>query len=323
MHEGRNVRIFGADDIRAHLSYNTCIAAMRRAMIALSAGQVRSLPRSFLDLGDRDMFGVMTGSLGNGDVFGTKLISLFPGNAARAKPTHLGLVALFNAEDGDLSCIVDAGSLTAIRTACASAAATDALARPDARTLAILGYGEQAETHIRAMLNVRPIKNIRIWGRDPDRRAAFASRMAATHAISCTPSEDAASAVADADVVCTLTAAAEPILHGPWIAPGTHINVVGFAGKNAAEIDGDLVLRSRYIADSRASVLAEAGDFLSLLRRGAITERHIAAEVGEIFAGQAAGRARIDKITLYRSLGHIVQDLAAARVLHDGIRPVC
>jgi ornithine cyclodeaminase len=317
VHKGQGVRVFGAGDVWAHLSYQACIAAMRDAMAAFSDGRVRSVPRSFLDLAGGNMFGAMAGSLGDGDVFGAKLISLFPGNVRHGKPSHLGLVALFDPVDGSLSCLIDAGALTAIRTASASAAATDALARPHARTLAVLGYGEQAETHIHAILAVRSLKSIRIWGRDADRRACFADRIAAACDIPCRASADVAHAVTGADIVCTTTAAIEPILHGRWIAPGTHINVVGFAGRDAAEIDADLVLRARYIADSRASVLAEAGEFRSLLRSGAITDAHIAAEIGEVYSDRVPARTNDNDITLYRSLGHIVQDLAAARALVD------
>lgn len=317
MHEGQDVRIFGASDVWEHLSYEACIAAMRDAMVAVSQGRAPGVPRTFLDLAGGNMFGAMAGSLGEGDVFGAKLISLFPGNVRHSKPSHLGLVALFDPVDGSLSSLIDATALTAIRTASASAAATDALARPGARTLAVLGYGEQAETHIHAILAVRPIESIRVWGRDPERCARFADRIAAARAVPCAPAPDVALAVAGADIVCTTTAAVEPILHGRWIAPGTHINVVGFAGSDAAEIDADLVLRARYIADSRASVLAEAGEFRSLLRNDAITDAHIVAEIGDVYSGRAAGRRCDDDITLYRSLGHIVQDLAAARTLVD------
>ncbi|WP_339710384.1 ornithine cyclodeaminase family protein [uncultured Sphingosinicella sp.] len=316
MHEGRDVRIFGADDVWSHLTYEACIAAMRDAMVAFSEGRTPSVPRTFLDLAGGNMFGAMVGSLGEGDMFGAKLINLFPGNVRHGKPSHLGLVALFDPADGSLSSLIDAAALTAIRTASASAAATDALARPDARTLAVLGYGEQAETHIRAILTVRPIERVRAWGRDPERCARFSDRIAAC-GVSCTPVVDIAGAVAGADIVCTTTAAVEPILYGRWIVPGTHINVVGFAGSDAAEIDADLVLRARYIADSRASVFAEAGEFRSLLRNGVITDAHIVAEIGDVYSGRATGRICDDDITLYRSLGHIVQDLAAARALVD------
>lgn len=317
MHQGRDVRIFDATDVWTHLSYEACIAAMRGAMAAFSEGRASGVPRTFLDLAGGNMFGAMAGSLGAGDIFGAKLISLFPGNIRCGKPSQLGLVALFDPMDGSLSYLINASALTAIRTAAASAAATDVLARLDATALAVLGYGEQAETHIRAILKVRSVESIRVWGRDQERCARFADRIAATCAVPCTPVTDIARAVDGADIICTTTAAAEPILCGRWIASGTHINVVGFAGSEAAEIDADLVLRARYIADCRASVLAEAGEFRSLLQNGTITDTHIVAEIGDIYLGREVGRACDDDITLYRSLGHIVQDLAAARALVD------
>ncbi len=196
--------------------------------------------------------------------------------------------------------------------------ATDALARPDATRLAILGYGEQAETHLRAMRHVRPISAVSVWGRSPERAQRFADHMSAETGLKVTAAPDARSAVEGADIICTVTSAAEPVLFGDWIAPGTHINLVGSSHAGPTEVDHALVVRSRFIADSRASVLAAGAEFLKAKAAGLIDDDHIAGEIGEVLLGRVAGRRGPEEITVYKSLGHIVQDLASVRALMAG-----
>ncbi len=166
------------EEVRRRLTYEVCIPIVRQAMIALSAGETRQHLRSIIPLAEGRMFGIMPGALGERAFFGAKLISVFPENFAKGIQSHQGVVVLFDPETGAVAAIAHAGEVTAIRTAAASAVATDALARPDATRLAILGYGEQAETHIRAILHVRPISSVTVWGRSPERTEAFAERMA-------------------------------------------------------------------------------------------------------------------------------------------------
>jgi ornithine cyclodeaminase len=297
------------------LTYAACIPLVREAMIAFSAGQTRQLLRSVIPLADGHMFGIMPGALAADGVFGAKLVSVWPENFAAGKPSHQGLIVLFDPIGGAPTCIVDAGAVTAIRTAAASAVATDALARPDATRLAILGYGEQAEGHVRALAEVRPIREVRVWGRDPGRAAAFARRMTVEAGIAVAAARSVEAAVDGADIVCTCTNAAEPILYGRWLDPGVHVNLVGSSIAGPAEVDAELVAISRFIVDSRIGALAQGAEFLHAKAAGRVDDDHIVGEIGEVLAGWITGRERPPQITVYKSLGHIVQDLAAAAFL--------
>jgi ornithine cyclodeaminase/alanine dehydrogenase-like protein (mu-crystallin family) len=213
---------------------------------------------------------------------------------------------------------VHAGEITAIRTAAASAVATDVLARKDARRLALLGYGEQAATHARAISRVRKLEEIVVWGRSVERARAFAVAMEAELGVEVRAVDGVREAVAEADVVCTVTSAAEPILMGEWVRPGTHVNVVGSSFAGPAEIDNELVRRSRFFVDSREGVLAQGAEFLRAKAAGVVGDEHIVAEIGQVLAGDVVGRTSAEEITVYKSLGHVVQDLACGWALYLG-----
>jgi ornithine cyclodeaminase/alanine dehydrogenase-like protein (mu-crystallin family) len=311
------MRFIDREEVACRLTYEICIPIVREAMIAFSRGETRQLLRSIIPLADGRMFGVMPGAMGTRATFGAKLISVFPENFALGVQSHQGLVVLFDPETGAPVCVLHAGEITAIRTAAASAVATDALARTDARRLAILGYGEQAATHARAISKVRDLKSISIWGRSPERSRAFAETTQAELAVPVTSAASAQEAVAEADIICTVTSATEPILKGAWVRPGTHLNLVGSSHAGPAEVDNDLVVRSRFIADSREGVLAQGAEFLRAKAAGLIGDDHIAAEIGEVLVGKIEGRRSIEEITAYKSLGHIVQDLSTAWALYS------
>jgi len=311
------MRFIDRDEVAQRLTYEVCIPAVREAMIAFSAGETRQLLRSIIPMADGRMFGVMPGALGERAMFGAKLISVFPENFAKGVQSHQGVIVLFDAESGAPVCVLHAGEVTAIRTAAASAAATDALARPDASRLALLGYGEQARTHLRAISRVRRLQAVTVWGRDPGRAEAFAREMTAETGLAVAAAPDAPAAVAEADIICTLTAAREPILMGAWVAPGTHLNLVGSSYAGPVEVDPELVVRARFIADSREGVLAQGAEFLSAKAVGLISDAHLVGEIGQVFSGALTGRQSRDQVTVYKSLGHVVQDLAAARLLYD------
>jgi ornithine cyclodeaminase/alanine dehydrogenase-like protein (mu-crystallin family) len=311
-----SMRFIDREEITQRLTYDVCIPIVRDAMIAFSRGETRQVLRSIIPLSEGRLFGVMPGALGAHAPFGAKLISVFQENSAIGRPSHQGLVVLFDHESGAPVCVLDAAEITAIRTAAASAVATDALARKDARHLAILGYGEQAATHARAISRVRNLESITIWGRSPERARALAQRMQAELGLPVATAEGVKEAVAKADIVCTVTAAAEPILKGDWVRPGTHLNLVGSGHAGPAEVDNDLVIRSRFIADSREGVLAQGAEFLRAKAAGLIGDDHIVAEIGEVLAGKIEGRRSAEEITVYKSLGHVVQDLASALWLY-------
>jgi ornithine cyclodeaminase len=311
------VRFIDRDEVARRLSYEICIPIVRDAMIAFSMGETKQTLRSIMTLGEERLFGIMPGAMGARAVFGAKLISVFPENFAKGVQSHQGVVVLFDPESGAPVCIVHAGEITAIRTAAASAVATDALARADASHLAILGYGEQAATHARAIGKVRALNAITVWGRSQQRATAFAARMQSELGLAVKAAPSAQAAVADADIICTVTPAHEPILKGAWVRPGTHVNIVGSSYAGPVEVDNDLVARARFIADSREGVLRQGAEFLSAKEAGLIDDDHIVAEIGEILAGKIEGRRSVGEITAYKSLGHIVQDLASAWALYS------
>ncbi len=311
------MRFIDREEVARRLTFEVCIRVVREAMIAFSKGETRQLLRSIFPLSDGRLFGVMPGAMGAHAPFGAKLISVFHDNFAKGIQSHQGLVILFDPETGAPVCVVHAGEITAIRTAAASAVATDVLARKDARRLAILGYGEQAATHARAIGKVRELESIVVWGRSRERAQAFAERMQTELGVPVSSAGSVEEAVRDVDIVCTVTAASEPILKGEWVRPGTHVNVVGSGFAGPAEVDNTLVVRSRFIADSLEGVLSQGAEFLRAKAAGLVGDDHIVAEIGQVLAGEVKGRRSADEITVYKSLGHVVQDLATAWALYE------
>jgi ornithine cyclodeaminase len=303
-------RVVSGAQVAEQLSLPACIPLMRDAMIALSGGKSRQLPRGIIDLEGGNAFGVMPGAMNEGP-FGAKLVSVFPGNAARGGMSHQGVVILFDPVTGAPLAAVDAGEITAIRTAAASAAATDVLARPDASRLLIVGTGEQAQRHAEAIGLVRPLLSITIWGRSHDRAEALAVRLR-HKGLPATAGSNLAEITAQADIICTTTGAHDPLLFSAWVTDGTHLNLVGSSRAGPSEIDADLVVRSRYFADHTPFVLAQGAEFLRAKAAGLVDSSHIKADIGAVMAGNAAGRTAEHEVTIYKSLGHVVQDLAAA-----------
>jgi ornithine cyclodeaminase/alanine dehydrogenase-like protein (mu-crystallin family) len=311
------IRFISAEEVARRLTYEKCIPIVRDAMIAFSKGNTKQTLRSIIPLSEGRFFGIMPGAMGARATFGAKLISVFNQNFDLGIPSHQGVVVLFDPESGAPVCAVDGGSITEIRTAAASAVATDALARQNAGKLAVLGYGEQGRTHARALRRVRKIDSIMVWGRSPERAHAFAEQMQAELALPIRVANTAREAVADAGIICTVTSANEPILKGAWVRPGTHVNLVGSSYAVPAEVDNELVVRSRFIADSREGVLQQGGEFLRAKAAGLIGDDHVVGEIGQVLAGDIEGRRSLDEITVYKSLGHVVQDLASAWALYS------
>jgi len=308
------MRVLTEADVAALLPIPEAIVVVDRAMRTVSAGGAELPLRNVVPVGGGNFMGVMPGALGDPPCYGVKLVSLFPGNPARGLSSHRGAVVLFEAETGGAVAMMDAGLLTAIRTAAASGVATRVLAREEASRLALIGYGEQAEHHLEAMLAVRPITHVHVAGRDAARARAFAGHAAAHHpGLAFEAGGDIRAAVEGADIVCTVTAAPRPVLDGAWLRPGQHLNVVGASIPSKREVDDAAVLRSRVFVDYRPSTFAQAGEIVDMIAAGTIDEAHVRAEIGEVLSGAAPGRGRDDEITLYRSLGIAAQDLAAAQ----------
>ena len=316
-----DVLVIGQEEVRRLLSPADCIEVMAGAFAALARGEALQPLRTAHRLpGDRGLLAVMPAYLGDIDAPGIKVITVFPGNHGTELDSHQGAILLFEGERGQLVAVVDATEVTAIRTAAVSGLATRLLARADAGDLAILGSGTQARSHLAAMAAVRRLRRVRVWSRDPARAAAFAESARSEQACDVAAVASAREAVTGADLVCTTTSAREPILEGAWLSPGAHVNAVGACLPVVRELDGEAVARARLIVDRRESALAEAGDILLARAEGAIGADHIAGELGEVLIGTCPGRRADDEITLFKSLGIGIEDIAAAHFIHRRAR---
>lgn len=319
-------RILTGDEVREALPMRACIDAVEGAFRTLARGRAANPLRHLMRIPDHDgIVGMMPGALGGEGADGTpdlgiKAVAVFPGNHGTRYDAHQGVVVLFDGRHGVPEAILDASAVTAIRTAAASAVATRALAREGARTLALLGSGVEARTHLEAIREVRPIEAVRVWSPTPDNRERFAAEAAARHDVRIEACDDARSAVEGADVVCTVSSAKEPILPGAWLEPGMHVNAVGSSVRTAREIDGHAMARARLFVDREESTRNESGDFLLAIEEGTLAAEAPLTEIGEVLEGRAAGRGSAEEITLYESLGLAVQDVAAARAATERAR---
>lgn len=305
-------------EVRQLLLMNECIPIMEQALMNLGRGEGINPLRPVMFLpGKVGALGMMPAYLGEPPAMGAKIVSVMPKNYGTKYDSHQGVVLLFENEHGSLLAMVDASEITAIRTAAVSAVATRLLARPDASDLAIIGSGVQGASHLEAMLLARPIDRIRIWSKTGSNSHLFSEREGAkfTRHIEVMPSIEAA--VDGADIICTTTMAPQPILKGDWLAPGVHINAVGSSIKSTRELDTAAVVKSRLFVDRRESTLNEAGDFLFPKAEGAINDDHIQGELGEILLGQIEGRKTVEEITLFKSLGLGVEDIASAFHIYE------
>lgn len=307
------VLIVNQSEVRRLLPMDECMDVMAEALTAVARGEAILPLRPILWLPEKvGALGMMPSYLGNIDAVGLKVITVFPGNHGTKYDSHQGAVLLFETTHGQLLALMDASAITAIRTAAVSGVATRLLARADAQSVAILGSGVQARTHLAAMIQSRSITSVRVWSRNAGHAQHFAEREALRHGIPISSAATVQEAVAEAEIICTTTAAREPILRGEWIAPGTHVNAIGSSVPSARELDTVAVRKARLYVDRRESTLNEAGDFLLPKREGAIGDDHIVGEIGDLLLGNVEGRRTSDEITLFKSLGLAVEDLAAA-----------
>ncbi|HEX7784445.1 MAG TPA: ornithine cyclodeaminase family protein [Sphingobium sp.] len=311
--------LIGAEDIERLLTQDICIPLIRAAMAAFSTDHAPQMLRSVVQLDGERQFGAMLGHLNGTDMFGAKLVSVFPDGRIPGRKRHRGLVTLFAGDSGEPLCVADAEAITAARTAAATTVATEALARRDASRLLILGCGTQARAHLEALTLVRDYTQILVWGRSFDRAHSFAGEESARLGRDIQVVADAEEAARASDVICTVTSAAQPVLLGRWIAPGTHVNLIGSSVPGPVECDSDLIAMARLFVDSEQAARAQAAEYLAALSDGSIEADHIIAEVGDVLAGHAAGRRSAEDVTAYKSLGLVVQDLAILRYLYDRI----
>ncbi len=310
--------ILDADAIRSLIDIEWLVDIAERALRKTSNGiAVQDIRRTLEFSGSGGgCLSIMYANVTDQPAFGAKVLSVYPGNFAHGLPSHRGGILLFERQQGRPVALVDGGEATAWRTAAASAAATRALSRPEASTLTVLGYGEQAQRHVDTIASVRPIRNIRVWGRDVEKAELFAEtqREAGFNAQVC---EDVRQAVAGADVVCSVTSAQTPILFGRWLRPGTHVNAVGASVASCQEIDVECIRCARVWVDYMPMALTAAAELIQAVREGVIHEADICGEIGAVFGKKIPGRQSASDITLYRSLGVPAQDIELANCLYE------
>ncbi len=287
--------ILNEREVEALLDMDSCIAAMEEALAALARGEVHNPLRSMVRAPDAPGFlGLMPAWRGGERPgWGLKEICVYPDNPKRGLDTHVGAVLLHRADTGELIGVFNASAITAIRTAAVSAVATRLLAREDAKTLAIVGTGVQGKSHLRAIPRVRKLRDVRVIARG----------------------DDITNGVKDADIIVLATSSREPVLRREWLKPGVHINAVGSSVAHTREVDTATMAAASLFVDRRESTMNESGDYLMARKEGAAVE--IKAELGEILTGAAEGRTSAEEITLFKSLGLAIEDLASAQLLYD------
>jgi ornithine cyclodeaminase/alanine dehydrogenase-like protein (mu-crystallin family) len=299
------------------ISIAEAIELVAMAMKELSAGLVTAPHRTGLPVSEQGKMVLMPGTMSHIQRFGVKTLSLLATASDFGLPSHQGLMLLFDGLTGRPLCAIDSHALTALRTAAATAVGTRALARANARSLAIVGAGSLARLHVDAILKVRPIESIRIWSRSPDRAKSFAQETAARFNLTAQAFGTVREAVEGADIVCTLTASDTPVLEGRWLAPGQHLNLVGASTRASREVDDEAVARGYYIADCYSHALEQAGELRHAMEHGHVPKNHIAGEIGEVLNDTKSGRSDASMITIYKSLGHVAQDIRVADALFD------
>lgn len=312
------LRLLGAADIRRALPMRDAVDAMKEAFAAFSAGRAVVPQRPVIPVPPDGSFLVKPAYLA-GQGLGAKLVSVFPGNAQRGRPTTLGLLVLVDPETGEPEALCDGAFLTSWRTGAASGAATDALARSDATVGAILGCGAQGRTQALAIDAVRPLEEIRLHSRSPEAVARLVDEVQPQVQARLVAAADAQEAVTGAHIVCVATTSAEPVLEGRWLEEGTHVNGIGSFTAEMQEIDGEAVARSRVFVDSLESASAEAGDLVIATREGQ-TRPEDWTEIGRVFSGAAEGRTSSADVTLFKSVGLAVQDIAAGALALERAR---
>jgi len=308
-------------EVESLLDLGRLIDALAPAMAELSAGAVSMPPRIVTLVRERGgLLVAMPVYLGSARTLSAKLVSVFPENEARGVPSHQAVILVFDAETGSPRALMDGTFITATRTAAGSALSARLLARKDASVLVIVGTGVQARAHARAIPCVRPIREIRLVGRDPQKAALLAAEIILEQGIPTLACAGVQKALKGAHIVCATTHAADPVVEGAWLEPGTHVTYVGL-NAGGRELDTEAVRKALVVVETRAAALAAgpsgSNDLKWPIRDGLITEDHIHAEIGELVSGAKPGRTSPEQITLYKSVGVAVQDAVAARLVLD------
>ncbi|HEY7250221.1 MAG TPA: ornithine cyclodeaminase family protein [Methylomirabilota bacterium] len=309
--------LLGRDDLAALLTPGDVIAAVERAFRECAAGRVAALPRAGLPMGRGGVFLAMISALPALGALGTKLATVVEGNQRRGLPTIQATYLLTDPEIGTPLALMEAAFLTAIRTGAASAVAARYMARPDSRTLACFGAGVQARYQLLCLREILPLARVRVVGRDPARAAAFVRRMRDELGLPVEITTDRRAAVRGADVVSCATTATRPVFDGRDLGPGAHVDAVGNFRPATREVDTVTIRKSRVVVDTYDGAWEEAGDVLIPIKAGAITRRHVRAELAEVVTGKRPGRTSADEITLFKSVGFAPEDAITARLAYD------
>jgi ornithine cyclodeaminase len=305
-------------DVKAVLPMPDLIAAMEQALAAYSTGRAVQPVRTVIDVADQHgLLAVMPAALAEPAALGAKLVTVYHRNHERGLPSHLASIVLLDPATGEIIALMDGRYVTEARTGAVSAVSVRYLARPDARTLAIIGAGVQARSHLEAIRHVRDLSEVRVWSPNALSREAFAFEMAPATGLAVRAMPTAAAAVQGADLIVLATASRTPVIEADDVAPGAHIAAVGACRPAEREMPTALVARARVYVDSRAGALKEAGDLLLPMAEGAIGESHIAGELGELVAGRVPGRRDITDVTIFKSLGMATEDVVAARLVRE------
>src|SRR5579872_1755166 len=306
--------VLGWEEVEKLLPMSECVEVMKGALKTMARGDVIQPSRTAVVKPDRTgRLGMMPAYLGDPPLLGVKAVSVFSGNLGTKFESHQGTIQLFEPEHGKLEAIVDAGSVTAIRTGAVSAVATEVLANKNTDSLAILGSGTQAGIHLEAMLlHNKKFQSVKVWSRNQENANRFAKRESKRFGIDIQTFDTAEEAVRGADLICTTTASTSPILKGAWLSPGVHINAIGSSFPPFRELDTQAVAKSSFFVDRRQSAIEEADDFRIPKSEGVIDDSHIRGEIGEILIGKIQGRKNKEELTIFKSLGLAIEDLAAA-----------
>ncbi|MFB0565235.1 MAG: ornithine cyclodeaminase family protein [Candidatus Aminicenantaceae bacterium] len=313
------LKILSGNDVKKAVSMAQAISAVKEAYIQLSSGKAEMPLRTSVPVEKQKGITLfMPSYLAESQAMGAKVVSVFPQNLDKGMPTIHAVVVVLDAETGRPVALLDGTYLTALRTGAASGAATDLLARNDARVAAIFGAGAQARTQLVAVCTVRTVEKVWIFDTQPGIAEAWAAEMKFRG--SPIPSaifvaESPAQAAREADIICTATTSYEPVFEDKDLKPGVHINAIGAYTPDMKEIPVATVIRSKLIVDSRQACLAEAGDIIIPLKDGLIAEEHIHGEIGDVAAGRIPGRESDEEVTLFKSVGLAVQDVAVAELV--------
>jgi alanine dehydrogenase len=310
--------VLSEQDVRMVLSMDDLIGAMNDALVQFSTGGVKQPLRSVVEVQpQKAFFGLMPAFIPGLPALGSKIVTVFPSNAVAGLPTHLATIVLLDHETGEMLALLDGRYITEARTAAVSAVATRLLARDDATTLAIIGSGIQARSHLDALNRVRILRDVRVWSPDEGRRAAFVREMRPRISGTVTGVRSAEDAINGADLIVLATSSREPVVRDAWVKTGAHICAIGACRPDQREMETALVQRARVFVDSRTAALAEAGDLVLPMQEGAFGVDHIVAEIGEVAAGRVKGRLSTGDVTIFKSLGLAVEDVAAAHLAYQ------